>query len=420
MKILIRDAQILDKASKHHKKKTNLVVDKGVISFIGKEQQKADKIITGKDLKVSTGWVDMFSLLGDPGLEHKEDIHSGLESAAYGGFTTIASYPNSKPPIQTKNDITYLTADNHSRLVQILPLASVTLDNKGEDLTEMIDLHHAGAVGFTDGTVPIWHTDIVLKSLLYLQKFNGLLINRPEDKRLNLFGVMHEGKESTILGMKGMPRLAEEIAVARDLQLLEYTGGRLHFANISTPGAVDMIRKAKKKGLNVTCDVAAHQLVFDDTMLSTFDSNYKVNPPLRETSDIKGLMKGLNDGTIDAIVSSHQPQDEESKTLEFDLADFGIIGFQTVLPYMVRMAESVDWEILIDKVTSNPRNILNIDTPVIHKSETADITVFDTNEEWTYDESTNKSRSKNSPLFGSQVTGKVKAIFRNKKHKIFD
>ena len=231
---------------------------------------------------------------------------------------------------------------------------------------------------------------------------------------------MHEGKESTILGMKGMPRLAEEIAVSRDLQLLEYAGGRLHLANISTPGAIDMIRKAKKNGLNVSCDVAAHQLVLDDSLLNDFDSNYKVNPPLREKSDIRALIKGLNDGTIDAIVSSHQPQDEESKTLEFDLAEFGTIGFQTVLPYLVDISASVGWKVLIEKLTSNPASILKLDTPSIRVDEIADLTVFDTGEDWTFDESSNKSRSKNSPLFGKQLKGKVKAVFKNKKHRTFD
>lgn len=247
MKILIRDAQVLDTSSKYHRKKSNLLVENGKITYLGKEKPAADREISGKDLKVSTGWVDMFSLLCDPGYEHKEDIHTATEAAANGGFTSIVTYPNSNPPIQTKNDISYLTSGNGNRLVQVLPVASVTIDNKGEDLTEMIDLHEAGAVAFSDGTIPIWHTDIVLKSLQYLQKFDGLLINKPEDKRLNLFGVMNEGRESTILGMKGMPRLAEEIAVSRDLRLLEYAGGRLHFANVSTPGAIELIRKAKRR-----------------------------------------------------------------------------------------------------------------------------------------------------------------------------
>jgi dihydroorotase len=419
MKILIRDAQILNTGSKYHGKKTNLLIENGKITYLGKEKPSVDREIAGKDLKVSTGWVDMFSLLCDPGYEHKEDIHTGTEAAASGGFTSIVTYPNSNPPIQTKNDISYLTSGNGTRLVQVLPVASVTIDNKGEDLTEMIDLHEAGAIAFSDGTVPIWHTDIVLKSLQYLQKFDGLLINKPEDKRLNLFGVMNEGKESTILGMKGMPRLAEEIAVSRDLRLLEYAGGRLHIANISTPGAIELIRKAKKMGLNVTCDVAAHQLVLDDSMLSDFDSNYKVNPPLRENGDIRALIKGVHDGTIDAIVSSHQPQDEESKNLEFDLAEFGIIGFQTVLPYLVNISDSIEWKVLVEKLTDNPRSILKMDPPTIQVDEIADLTVFDVAEDWTFDHSSNKSRSKNSPLFGKQLKGRVKAVFKNKKHKIF-
>ena len=202
--------------------------------------------------------------------------------------------------------------------------------------------------------------------------------------------------------------------------MLEYAGGRLHLANISTPGAVDMIRKAKKKGLNVTCDVAAHQLILDDSRLHDFDSNYKVNPPLREKNDINALIKGLKDDTIDAIVSSHQPQDEESKSLEFDLAEFGIIGFQTVLPYLVEIAPELGWNIIAEKLTSNPRKILNIDTTVIEKNGIADLTIFDTDAVWSFDELTNQSRSKNSPLFGQELKGKVKAVFYNRKQQIFD
>jgi len=238
-----------------------------------------------------------------------------------GGFTEIALLPNTSPSVETKNAISYLTRNNEDQLVTYYPLASVTRGNKGEELTEMIDLHRAGAVGFTDGLKPLWHTDIFLKALQYLQSFDGVLIDHPEDTWLNMFGQMHEGTNSTRLGLKGMPRIAEEIAVSRNIELLAYAGGRLHCARISTARTVDLIRAAKKR-LKVSCDVAAYQPVLNDELLKEFDTNYKVNPPLRERVDNDALIKGLKDGTIDVICSGHTPQDEESKNVEFDLSEF--------------------------------------------------------------------------------------------------
>ena len=418
MRILIRDAEILDSTSKHHLERKNILIENGVITFIGSRIPKADKVIKGKDLKASKGWFDMFAWFGDPGFEVKEDLESGTNAAAHGGFTGVALLPNTKPVIQTKNDIFYLLSGNPGRITEVFAVASVTENNLGEDLTEMIDLHTAGAVAFSDGLKPIWLTDIMLRSLQYLKKFDGLLINKPEDLRLNMFGVMHEGKTSTGLGMKGMPRLAEEVMIARDLQLLAYTGGKIHLANISTPNALNMIRKARKNGLRVTCDVAAHQFVLDDTRLHDFDTHYKVNPPLREQADIQALIAGLKDGTIDAIVSSHQPQDEECKKLEFDYASFGMTGLQTVLPYMQGISEIIGWDTLIEKVTSNPRKILNLEDIPVQKGNKANITIFDPEDTWLFDEKTNMSKSGNSPLLGKELKGKVVAVFNNKKHLI--
>ena len=420
MRILICDAEILNENSNYHLQKINILIENGTISYIGKRKKDADKVITGDDLKISPGWFDMFANFGDPGYEMKEDLESGSRTAVAGGFTGVALIPNTNPVIQTKNDISYLVAGNDRRITQVYPIGAITTNNLGEDMAEMIDLHHAGAIAFSDGLQPIRQTDIMLKSLQYLQKFNGLLINKPEDERLNLFGTMHEGKTSTELGMKGMPRLAEELMVSRDLQLLKYVGGRIHFSNVSTPGSLEMIRKAKKDGLRVTCDVAAHQFVLEDTLLSDFDTNYKVNPPLREKSDSNAIIKGLQDDTIDVIVSSHQPQDEESKNLEFDLSDFGIIGLQTVLPFMGVIANKVGWPSLINKVTTNPRKILNLERITIAKGARANITVFDSQRLWKFDSDTNMSKSKNSPMLGKELQGKIIAVFNNNRYSLFD
>jgi dihydroorotase len=419
MKILIQAPQILDPNSHYHQKKKNVLINNGRIVEIGDKNFTADKVIKAEGMKLSLGWFDLGTSIGDPGLEHKEDIDSASRVAAAGGFTEIAVLPNTVPAVQTKNEIGYLTKGNDNRLVQIHPLASVTRNNKGEELTEMIDLHEAGAVGFTDGLKPIWHTDILLKSLQYLQKFNGLLIDHPEDNWLSLFGQMHEGVNSTMLGLKGLPRIAEDIVVSRNLELLGYAGGRLHFAKLSSGRAVDFIRTAKRK-LNVSCDITAYQALMDDSMLTDFDTNYKVNPPLREKADNDALIKALKDGTIDVITSGHVPQDEESKNLEFDLADFGIINLQTFGANLVSLAKFVDWSVLIEKITTNPRKLLNLEVPRIDVDQKANLTLFAPEQKWVFDERSNLSKSRNSPWLGKELTGKVMAVFNNNRQRIDD
>ncbi|HEY5744529.1 MAG TPA: dihydroorotase [Chryseolinea sp.] len=419
MKILIQHAEILDPSSSFHQKEKNVLINNGRIIEIGDKNYTADKVIKAEGMKLSAGWFDLGTFAGDPGLEHKEDLESVARTAAAGGFTGIALLPNTVPCVQTKNEISYLVKGNDSQLVQIHPLAAVTKNNKGEELTEMIDLHEAGAAAFTDGLKSIWHTDILLKSLQYVQKFNGLIIDHPEDIWLNLFGQMHEGINSTMLGLKGMPRIAEDIAVGRNLELLAYAGGRLHIAKISTGKSADMIRAAKKK-LNVTCDVAIYQPLLDDSRLSDFDTNYKVNPPLREKQDNDALIKALKDGTIDVLCSGHIPHEEESKSLEFDLADFGMINLQTFAMHLGALAEPVGWDALIEKVTVNPRKLLGLEIPKIEVEEKANLTLFDPERTWLFDEKANLSRSKNSPWLNQQIKGKAIAVFNNGRHKIED
>lgn len=415
MKILLKDARIFDPGSAFHKKKKNILIRDGVIRKIGGKSTQADLVIEGSSLAVTPGWFDMRANFSDPGFEHKEDLISGCEVAQAGGFTGVAILPNTDPPVHSKNEVSYIKQGNSRRLVQLYPIAAITRNLAGEELTEMLDLHHAGAIAFSDGDNPVWHTDILLKSLQYLQKINGLVINKPEDPRLNLFGSMHEGLTSTSLGLKGMPSLSEELTISRDLELLEYAGGRIHFSAISTEKSVDLVRKAKRRKLNVTCDVALTNLLFDETSVSDFDSNFKLNPPLRTKNDIKALIKGLEDGTIDAITSAHSPQDSESKNLEFGLAEFGAIMMQTMLPGMLMISDKVPFETLIEKVTTGPRNVLGLAHPVIEEKAPAELSVFDLNDSWTLDESTNLSKSKNSPLWKRNLKGRVVATLNNKK-----
>jgi len=413
MKILIQSPTILNSSSPFHKKKKNVLIQNGRIAEIGDKNYAADKVINAKNMILSAGWFDLGAYVGDPGSEQHEDIESLMKAAAAGGFTEVAVLPNTKPSVQSKNDISYLINSNDSRLVQIHALASVTRNNKGEELTEMIDLHEAGAIAFTDGLKSVWHTDIFLKSLQYLQKFNGLLIDHPEDTWLNLFGQMHEGINSTKLGLKGMPRIAEELPLSRNIELLNYAGGKVHFSRLSTVKSIDLVRAAKKRGLAVSCDITGYQSLMDDSVLEDFDTNYKVNPPLREKADKDALIKGLNDGTIDVLCSGHLPHDEESKNLEFDLADFGIINIQTFGSNLTTLSELVSWEDLIEKVTTAPRSLLGVEVPLIDLDQKANLTLFDPECEWTLNTKSNLSKSKNSPWFGKQVKGKAVAVFNN-------
>ncbi len=416
MKIFIQSATILNSNSPFHKKKKNVLIHNGRITEVGDKKYAADKVINAAGMILSVGWFDLGAYVGDPGYEQKEDVSSLLKTAAAGGFTELAVLPNTNPAVQSKNEISYLTNGNDNRLVQLHAIASVTRNNKGEELTEMIDLHENGAVAFTDGLKPLWHTDIFLKALQYVQKFNGLLIDHPEDIWLNSFGQMHEGLQSTMLGLKGMPRIAEELALSRNIELLQYTGGRVHFARLSTAKSVELVKAAKKRGLKVSCDITGYQPLLDDSLLDNFDTNYKVNPPIREKADREALIKGLNDGTIDVLCSGHLPQDDESKNLEFDLADFGMTNLQTFASNLTTLSALVEWEDLIEKVTSAPRILLNREVPVLDVDQKANLTLFDPGHVWTLDGKSNLSKSKNSPWFGKQVKGKAVAVFNNSRN----
>jgi dihydroorotase len=358
-----------------------------VIRQIGEQiSTEADEIIEGENLCVSLGWFDMRVHAKDPGYEHKESLYSLEKAALAGGFSEIALLPNTKPTVQTRESVHYLRKSGD--IIKFHPLAAVTLKCEGKDFTEMIDLHHAGAVAFTDGEHPIQNPDIFLKTLQYLSPIGSLLINRPEDSDLTHFGQMHEGSVSTLIGMKGMPQMAEEIMVMRDLKLLEYvvdtpfaevdtTLPLLHFACISSAESVELIRQAKAKGLPISADVAVHQLCFTEDDLMGFDTNFKVNPPFRTQKDVAALWAGLADGTIDTIVSDHNPQDDESKNLEFDMADFGIIGLETLFGVANTYNVGLSLEDLIDKITIQPRKILRLTVPQIAEGTKANLTVFE-------------------------------------------
>ena len=413
MSILILEAKILDPQSPFHRKKANILIKDGLISYIGDNEPKANKTIDEKGCILTPGWMDLQASFCDPGYEHKEDLNTGRNVAMAGGFTEVAVLPNTSPVIQTKNDIEYIKRDNSHSLVQLWPIAAISKNIAGEEFTEILDLEAAGAVAFSDGLKPLWNADLLRKSMQYVQKFDGLIIDRAQDRWLSQFAVMNEGVNSALLGMKGIPALAEEVSVARDIQILEYAGGKLHLSNLSTSRAVALVRKAKKKGLQITCDVAIHQLIYTDDAVLEFDAIYKVNPPFRTNRDIKALIKGINDGTIDAIVTAHQPQDEENKKLEFDYAANGMNNMQVVLHFLNMLKKEIPLEVLISKITSGPRSILDLENPLIAKGEKANLTLINPTKKWLFNSKTNESKSVNSPLFDQELTGKVVAVFNN-------
>ena len=409
MEFLIRAALIVDSNSPHHLSQKDILIKDGKISQIADRIEFDGEVTEVPGLRVSPGWFDLRAHYNDPGLEHKEDLETGSKTAASGGFTDVLLLPNNKPVTDSKNSVKYYTKWSKGAAVQLHAAAAVTIGCEGKELTEMIDLHHAGALAFTDGIKPVWHTDIMLKSLQYLQKFNGVLINRPEDSMLTAFGNMHEGVVSTRLGMKGMPAISEELMVKRDLQLLEYTGGRVHFSMVSSRGTIDLIRQAKATGLKVTADVGIHYLIFEDTALTSYDTNLKVNPPFRLHEDRLALIEAVKDGTIDMIVSDHQPQDQESKKLEFDLAEFGICGQQSFYAALLSVFGD-QTDSLIDRITTAPRQLLGLSSPGVVEGEKACLTLFSPDRSWHYDGKSNTSRSEASPYFGQTLKGQVIGI----------
>lgn len=417
MKTLIRSAKIICKNSDFHGQIKDIFIENGIIQQIGDVLiVDADEVIEGEDLHVSVGWFDMRVHAKEPGFEYKESLESMEQTALAGGFSEIALLPNTQPVVQTRESVNYLKRSGEK--VKFYPMAAVTMNCEGKDFTEMIDLHKAGAVAFTDGEHSIQNPDIFLKSLQYLTQFGGLLIDHPEDTNLTHFGQMHDGSVSTFLGMKGMPQMAEEIMIMRDMKLLQYVmetpfikeftnKSILHFSCISSQETVNLIRMAKDMGLPITCDVAAHQLCFTENDLVDFDSNFKVNPPFRTQEDVDALWEGLGDGTIDVIVSDHNPQDEESKKLEFDMAEFGVIGLETVFASVNTYNKELSLEDIIEKITDNPRKILRLKNPEISERTKVNLTVFTPAEEWIYEEKNIVSKSKNSPFIGKTFKGKI-------------
>ena len=415
MSLLLNSLVVLDPTSKYHNLLVNILVSSdGKISKISRKKinVKARKSIDCQKKKVTLGWMDFNANFCDPGFEYKEDLNSATNLSAKSGFTDVLISPDTNPVIQSKNDITYIKNKSKNDFCTIHASASITKNSEGKQMNDLIDLHKEGALAFSDNKIE--NSELILNILIYLKQFDGLYISKPQEKYLST-GLVNDGINSNILGLKSIPNISETIAIERDLSLVEYSGGKIHFSGISTKESVELIRSAKKKGLKVTCDVPIYNLLLDDSKILDFDTNYKVYPPLRSKDDIKELFNGLNDGTIDVISSFHQPQDIDSKNCEFDKASFGIISIQTFYSNILEISRYISEDILIEKFTKNPRKILGLEIPKIEEGSYSLLTVLDEEGSWDYNETTNLSKSSNSPWMDWSLKGKVSGVvFGNK------
>ncbi|MFK5972482.1 MAG: dihydroorotase [Flavobacteriaceae bacterium] len=412
MNILLKSAKIINAPNKElHLKKRDILIKNGRIDKIAQniEVSGNTKRIDHKNLHISIGWFDSSVSFGEPGYEERETIVNGLHTAAKSGFTDIVLNPNTFPVPDSSSDIVFVKNASMDQATNLHPLGSLTAKGDGVALSELYDMNNAGAVGFYDFKRPIKNSNLLKIALQYAQNFNGLVYSFPLDYNIAGKGIVNEGPVSTSLGLKGIPSLAEELQIARDLFILEYTGGKLHIPTISTENSVRLVAQAKKKGLDISCSVAIHNLVFTDTTLDEFDSMFKVMPPLRAKTDCKALIKGLKDGIIDFVCTDHIPMNIEIKSIEFDNAAYGSIGMESAFGALNPI---FGIEMSIELLTKG-RTRYNLDTPLLKEKEKACLTIFDPEIDYVFDQSDIVSSSKNSIFLGYSLKGKSLGSFNN-------
>ena len=411
--ILIKQVTIADPGSDYNNRTTDIFISKGIISEIGTITKSADIIIDGKNCIATPGLFDLRSRHGEPGHEQTEDVESIINAAAAGGFTGIATLPDTHPTVQSRAQIEFLLRKADNKIVSVYPLGATTLDCGGKELAELYDMSQGGAKGFSNGDSP-YNSGALQRALLYTKNFNGLIFSHAEDKNLSNGGYVNESNNTASLGLKHFASHAEYTAVAREIEIARYTNSRLHFSHISTAQSVDLIRKAKSEGLKITCDTSILHLIFTDKALETFDANLKLMPPLRSEEDRKALINGVNDGTIDCIVSDHNPQCPENKVVEFNYSPFGAITIQTFFSlYNQYLSKQINLESFIKAASQNPRTILNLPVSKIEEKAKANLSVFDTHQEWEFNSKTNQSLSSNSHLMGTKLKGQCVFIINN-------
>lgn len=408
MKILIKSARIIDNESPYNNKVMDLLVENGLIAEIAQviKVKNPDLEIKFENLHVSQGWFDSSVSFGEPGFEERENLKNGLRTAALSGFTAIALNPGNDPVTDNTGAVTYLKNKAEQQPVSVLPIGALTRKSEGRDMAELYDMQQAGAVAFGDFKKAVSNPNLLKLALQYSQNFDGLVMSFPQEDRIALNGQVNEHENSTQLGLKGIPALAEELQITRDLYILEYTGGKLHIPTISTARSVELIRDAKEKGLDVSCSVAIHNLFFTDDMLHEFDTNAKVLPPLRTKSDVKALIVGLKDETIDMVTCDHTPIDSEHKKVEFDNALFGSLGLESALGALLQLF-SVKTAV---KLLTSGKWRFGLGEGVIDEGQPANFSFFNPEGEYTFQKEHILSTSKNSLFLGKQLKGKVYGI----------
>ena len=419
MRMLLKNGRIIDPAAGRDETVDLQIVD-GRIERMGKDiPPAASQVIDLKGKVVAPGFLDMHVHFREPGYEHKETIASGCAAAAAGGFTAVACMPNTNPPIDEESVVRLVQTKAREALeglVDVYPIGAVSVGRKGEHLAPLAELAAAGAVAFSDDGDPVFDAELMRRALEYSAMFNRPVIQHAQDPPLSKGGVANEGPVATALGLPVIPRIAEEIMVMRDIRLAEYTGGQYHVAHVSTAETVELVRQAKRRGLPVTCEVAPHHFALTDEAVRTYDTNTKMNPPLRTREDVEAIKAGLRDGTIDAIATDHAPHSFDEKEVEFQVAPFGIIGLETAIGLCVTEligTNVLSLNSLIEKLSVNPRRILRLPPIVIEEGQMANLTVFDPVAEWTVDPVSLKSRSRNTPFGGRHLSGRPFGVLNN-------